>query len=61
MAIANKVDYRGKRCVVVGGASGMGEGVIQLLNEQGAEVIGLDLNPIRKPVNQFIPVNLGER
>jgi NAD(P)-dependent dehydrogenase (short-subunit alcohol dehydrogenase family) len=61
MTIANKVDYSGKRCVVVGGASGMGEGVIQLLNEQGAEVIGLDLNPIKEPVNQYIQVNLGER
>jgi NAD(P)-dependent dehydrogenase (short-subunit alcohol dehydrogenase family) len=39
--------YDGKRCVVTGAASGMGEATAQALVELGAEVYGLDVNPVK--------------
>jgi NAD(P)-dependent dehydrogenase (short-subunit alcohol dehydrogenase family) len=39
-------DYKGKKVVVTGAASGMGAAVTKLLIELGAEVIGADIKPV---------------
>ena len=50
--------YAGKRAVVTGAASGMGEAVASLLAELGATVVGLDRAEITTPVDQQITVDL---
>ena len=50
--------YAGKRAVVTGAASGMGEAVASLLAELGATVVGLDRAEITTPVDQRITVDL---
>jgi len=57
----NKIDYAGKKVVVTGGASGMGESVVKLVSELGAEVYVLDLKEGVLPVKQYIPVNLAKK
>ena len=52
--------YSGKRVVVTGAASGMAEQAARLLVEFGAEVIGLDINPISVPVARAIEVTLAD-
>lgn len=52
--------YDGKRVVVTGAASGMGEQTARLLVELGAQVVGLDLKPISVPVAQAIEMTLLE-
>ncbi len=46
----NLLDYTGRRVVVTGAASGMGEATAKLAKEQGAEVVAID---IRKPAHDF--------
>jgi len=55
------MDYKGKKCVVTGAASGMGEAVTMILGELGAEIYALDLKEPRIPVKQYIPINLGDQ
>ena len=50
--------YQGKRVVVTGSASGMGEATAQILVELGAEVIGLDVKPTSVAVAKSIEVDL---
>jgi NAD(P)-dependent dehydrogenase (short-subunit alcohol dehydrogenase family) len=52
------ITYQGKRVVVTGAASGMGDAVARLCSALGAEVIGLDVRPIAAPVARRIEVNL---
>ena len=52
--------YEGKRCVVVGAATGMGEACARTLVEMGAEVIALDIAPITVPVKQALEVDLSD-
>lgn len=52
--------YQGKRCVVVGAATGMGAACARALVEIGAEVIALDIAPIDAPVKQKIEVDLAD-
>jgi len=52
--------YGGKRVVVCGAASGMGEAVARIVGELGAEVIACDLKPVGVPVAQYVEVNLME-
>jgi NAD(P)-dependent dehydrogenase (short-subunit alcohol dehydrogenase family) len=52
--------YEGKRVVVTGAASGMGEQTARLLVELGAEVIGLDIKPISVPVARSMEMTLLE-
>jgi NAD(P)-dependent dehydrogenase (short-subunit alcohol dehydrogenase family) len=55
------VDHAGKRAVVCGCYSGMGEATTRRLLELGAEVVGLDIKPTELPVAQFLEVDLGKR
>ncbi len=52
--------FDGRRCVVVGAATGMGEACARTLVELGAEVIALDVAPITAPVKQSIHVDLAD-
>lgn len=59
--IYNQVNYEGKKVVITGASSGMGEAVVKLITELGAEVYALDLKPTTLPVKAYIPVNLGDK
>ncbi len=50
--------YAGKVCVVTGAASGMGGACARILGELGAEVIGLDVQDIKEPVQQALKLDL---
>jgi NAD(P)-dependent dehydrogenase (short-subunit alcohol dehydrogenase family) len=50
--------YQGKRVVVTGCATGMGDAVARIVGELGAEVIACDIKPVTAPVKQFVEVNL---
>lgn len=54
------IDYRGKTVVVTGAASGMGREVATQLLELGAEVHGLDIQPVESEMASFTTVNLAE-
>ncbi len=53
-------DFAGKRVVVTGCASGIGEQVALVLAERGAEVIGLDRDPIATPVAESHAVDFAD-
>ena len=54
--------YVGKKCVVTGAGSGMGEATAQMLVELGAEVYALDIKPVTVPgITQYIQVDLSEK
>jgi NAD(P)-dependent dehydrogenase (short-subunit alcohol dehydrogenase family) len=52
--------YDGRRAVVTGCASGIGEHVVRQLAELGAEVIGLDKRRPALEINEFHEVDLAE-
>ncbi len=53
-------DYRGRRVVVTGCASGIGEALVHVLAERGAAVVGLDRRATAAPVAEFLEVDLGD-
>ena len=53
--------YEGKRVVVTGAASGMGQAATSILLDLGADVTGLDVKPIEMPVKQAFEIDLRER
>jgi NAD(P)-dependent dehydrogenase (short-subunit alcohol dehydrogenase family) len=53
-------DFEGKRVVVTGCASGIGEQVAGVLAERGAEVVGLDRDPIATPVAERHRIDLAD-
>jgi NAD(P)-dependent dehydrogenase (short-subunit alcohol dehydrogenase family) len=53
--------YQGRRVVVTGAASGMGEAAAGLLIDVGAEVIALDVKPTNLAVAEAIQVDLGDQ
>jgi NAD(P)-dependent dehydrogenase (short-subunit alcohol dehydrogenase family) len=57
----NLLNYEGKKVVVTGAASGMGEATAKILLEQGAEVYALDIKEPKLPVKKWINVNLGDQ
>jgi len=52
--------YDGRRVVVTGCASGIGEHVARQLTELGAEVVGLDVRQPALPLNEFREVDLAD-
>jgi NAD(P)-dependent dehydrogenase (short-subunit alcohol dehydrogenase family) len=53
--------YDGKRALVVGGATGMGAAVAELVQDAGAETVVMDFAEIKLPGAKAIHVNLGDR
>ncbi len=53
--------YRGKRALVVGGATGMGEAVAELVRDAGAEVIVMDRAKVTLSGARVIGIDLAER
>jgi NAD(P)-dependent dehydrogenase (short-subunit alcohol dehydrogenase family) len=54
--MANPFDYRSKHVVVTGGATGVGDALLRLLDELGApEVTVLDIAKPTGPHKTFIP------
>jgi NAD(P)-dependent dehydrogenase (short-subunit alcohol dehydrogenase family) len=56
--VTDILGYRGKRVIVTGCFSGMGEATARLLGELGAEVHGLDYKPATVPLASFNQVDL---
>ncbi|HEY3834343.1 MAG TPA: SDR family oxidoreductase [Acidimicrobiia bacterium] len=61
MSLFDSFRYDGKRAVVVGGATGMGAGVAQLVQDAGADVVVLDFAEVTQAGVTSIHVNLGEQ
>jgi NAD(P)-dependent dehydrogenase (short-subunit alcohol dehydrogenase family) len=53
--------YDGKRALVVGGATGMGQATARLVGELGADVIVADCAPVEYPASQVLHLDLRER
>lgn len=53
--------YQGKRVVVTGAASGMGQATAKLLIELGADVYALDIKKVTVPVKRYIETNLMQK
>ncbi len=51
---------RGKKIVVTGAASGIGAESARLMNEAGAEIVGVDRRPVDVNVDQFIEADLSD-
>jgi len=61
MSVFSAFRYDGKRALVVGGASGMGAAVAELVQDAGAEVVAMDFADITLPGAKAIHVDLGDR
>jgi NAD(P)-dependent dehydrogenase (short-subunit alcohol dehydrogenase family) len=53
--------YDGKRVVVVGGATGIGAAVAQVVQDAGADVVVMDIAQVAQPGVKAIRLNLAER
>lgn len=53
--------YAGKKVVITGCASGMGEAAARLLVDLGAEVYGLDIGEVKAPVRKAIRTDMKDR
>src|ERR1043165_7622501 len=53
--------YRNKRALVVGGATGMGAAVAEVVQDAGAEVVVMDCAEISLPGVKAIALNLAEK
>lgn len=60
MTLMDAFGYKGKRAVVVGGATGMGAGVAQLAKDAGAEVVVMDVAECSLAGAKAIHVNLAD-
>ncbi|MFN8034786.1 MAG: SDR family oxidoreductase [Acidimicrobiia bacterium] len=60
MSLFSAFRYDGKRALVVGGASGMGAAVAELLLDAGAEVVVMDFAEVSLAGAKAIHVNLGD-
>ena len=61
MSLFDAFRYDGKRALVVGGASGMGAAVAELVQDAGAEVVVMDFAEVTLAGAKAIHVNLGEQ
>src|SRR3954451_18981387 len=61
MQLLNAFGYHGKRALVVGGATGMGRAVAELVQAAGAELVVMDYVPVEIPGATFVQVNLADR
>ncbi len=61
MGLFDAFGYKGKRTLVVGGASGMGAAIVDVLLDAGAEVTMMDRAEASKPGVTFHAVDLADR
>jgi NAD(P)-dependent dehydrogenase (short-subunit alcohol dehydrogenase family) len=61
MSLFSAYRYDGKRALVVGGASGMGAAVAELVQDAGADVTVMDFAEVKLSGARAIHVNLGEQ
>ena len=61
MSLFSAFRYDGKRALVVGGASGMGAAVAELVQDAGADVTVMDFAEVKLAGAKAIHVNLGEQ
>jgi NAD(P)-dependent dehydrogenase (short-subunit alcohol dehydrogenase family) len=61
MTLFDAFGYHGKRVLVVGGATGMGAAVVDVVRDAGADVVVMDRVDIDKPNIGFIRVDLSDR
>lgn len=54
----NLLNYRGKRVVITGASSGMGEATAKLVHELGAEVVAVDVRPPAYDFAEYMEVDL---
>ena len=59
--MTNLINYEGKKVVVTGAASGMGEKTAKYLIDLGAEVYALDIKETTLPVKKYININLNDK
>jgi NAD(P)-dependent dehydrogenase (short-subunit alcohol dehydrogenase family) len=61
MSLSDAFRYDGKRALVVGGATGMGAAVAELVQDAGAEVVVMDYAEVTLPGVKAINVNLSDK
>jgi len=61
MSLFDAFSYQGKRALVVGGATGMGAAVAELVRDAGAEVIVMDRAEVALPGVKAIRVDLADK
>ena len=61
MSLFSAFRYDGKRALVVGGASGMGAAVAELVQDAGADVTVMDFADVKLKGAKAIHINLGEQ
>src|SRR3954466_10028166 len=61
MGLFDAFSYKGKRALVVGGASGMGAATAELARDAGAEVVVMDFADVTLPGVKSIHLNLGDK
>ncbi|MBK6509575.1 MAG: SDR family NAD(P)-dependent oxidoreductase [Haliea sp.] len=57
----NLFSYEGKRVVITGASSGMGEATAKLVHELGAEVVAVDIQPPKYDFASYVEVDLRDR
>jgi NAD(P)-dependent dehydrogenase (short-subunit alcohol dehydrogenase family) len=61
MSVFDAFSYKGKRALVVGGATGMGAATAELAQDAGAEVVIMDIAEPSRASAKFIQVNLADK
>ena len=61
MGVFDAYGYKGKRALVVGGATGMGAAAAELAQDAGAEVVIMDVAEPSLAGAKYIPVNLADK
>src|SRR3954447_10626343 len=61
MAFYDLLTYEGRRVVVTGGASGMGNATVKYLADLGADIIALDVAAMEDGAWTFVHADLGNR
>src|SRR2546423_1428482 len=61
MGLFDAFNYKGKRALVVGGATGMGAAVAELVQDAGAEVVVMDRAEITLPGVKAIRLDLADK
>jgi NAD(P)-dependent dehydrogenase (short-subunit alcohol dehydrogenase family) len=61
MGLFDAFNYKGKRALVVGGATGMGAATAELVHDAGAEVVIMDIAEPALAGDKYINVNLAEK